>query len=435
MAELSAVLVLRDRTSLETSQEDGHDLDEALRAARMRVVHALPDEVVKHLTGPDPPDLLLLPSSLGADRVGRYGMLLRRGNGDLLVPPAPEGDPSGRHQARHTAVMVYLDGELADLEACVKHGYHYLVPPYRGSLIRTQLMCDVERHRLARVAEEAALAVSLRQYERELRIAQEIQEGFLPSDLPCAPGWEIDVRFRPARAVAGDFYDAFPLLQGRRLSIVVADVCDKGVGAALFMALIRTLLRHTAEHAGQWNLFDGLPPLEALARDVRQESPALVPGAAPLLQAMTGTNRYMTSNHQGYFATVFFGVLDPESGCLLYANGGHNPPLLRRAGGRLERLQVTGPAVGLHPDSEFRLAEVRLDPGDVLLAYTDGVTDSRDPEGEFYGEDRLSALVRGLAGTSLGLLERVEADVRAHLRDGEQYDDITMLALRRLAGR
>ncbi|MBX6384418.1 MAG: PP2C family protein-serine/threonine phosphatase [Microbispora sp.] len=429
MAELSAVLVLRDRRSLEASREDGHDLDDALRAARMRVVHALPDEVVKHLTGPDPPDLLLLPSSLGADRVGRYGRYLRRGDGDHLSP-AQEGEPSRPHRSRHTAVMVYLDGALADLEACVKYGYHYLVPPYRGSLIRTQLMCDVERQRLARVAQEAALAVSLSQYERELRIAREIQEGFLPSDLPRAPGWEIDVRFRPARAVAGDFYDAFPLLQGRRLSVVVADVCDKGVGAALFMALIRTLLRHTAEHAGRWSLFD--PP--QLTRGVRHESPALVPGAAPLLQAMTGTNRYMTSNHQGYFATVFFGVLDPESGCLLYANGGHNPPLLRRADGRLERLQVTGPAVGLHPDSEFRLAEVRLDPGDMLLAYTDGVTESRDPEGEFYGEDRLSALVRGLDGTSLGLLDRVEADVRAHLRGGEQYDDITMLALRRLAG-
>ncbi|GAA0384155.1 hypothetical protein GCM10009530_38800 [Microbispora corallina] len=430
MAELSAVLVLRDTPYA----DGGDDLDEALRAARMRVVRALPGEVAGHLTGPDPPDLLLLPSSLGADRVGRIGRMLRgastREAGETGLPGREEPGEADRPE-HHTAVMVYLDGDVSALEACVKHGYHYLVPPFRGSLIRTQLMCDIERHRLARLAEEATLAVSLRQYERELRIAQEIQVGFLPSDLPDAPGWEIDVRFRPARAVAGDFYDAFPLLQGRRVSLVVADVCDKGVGAALFMALIRTLLRHTAEHAGQWNLFDGLPPLGALARG--DEAPALVPGAAPLLQAMAGTNRYMTSNHPGYFATVFFAVLDPDSGGLLYANGGHNPPLLRRADGRLERLQVTGPAVGLHADSEFRLAEARLDPGDTLLAYTDGVTDTRDPRGEFYGEDRLAALVAAPFDSPLQLLDRIEADVHAHLRDGEQYDDITMLALRRLA--
>src|SRR5581483_1844988 len=158
---------------------------------------------------------------------------------------------------------------------------------------------------------------SLYSYERDLSIAREIQNGFLPEDLPAPAGWEVATRFRPANLVAGDFYDVFELVGGRRLATVVADVCDKGVGAALFMALIRTMLRHTAEQAAGWDLYTDELPKMASAAEIAGSAlaPVLSVGAGPLLQAVSGTNSYMARHHQrqGYFCTVFFAVLEPSS--------------------------------------------------------------------------------------------------------------------------
>jgi len=124
----------------------------------------------------------------------------------------------------------------------------YIVPPFLPTLIRSRLFACHSQQALARTAEEAHVEAELLKYERELQIGREIQEGFLPDTLPARVGWQLTARFQPAREVAGDFYDAFELLGGNRIGLVVADVCDKGVGAALFMALIRSLLRHTAIH-------------------------------------------------------------------------------------------------------------------------------------------------------------------------------------------
>jgi phosphoserine phosphatase RsbU/P len=276
--------------------------------------------------------------------------------------------------------------------------------------------------------------------ERELQVGREIQRGFLPAELPCPDRWEMTARLRPAQLVAGDFYDGFELANGNRTALLIADVCDKGVGAALFMALIRTLLRHTAQHSGAGTLLpsdlDVIAAVDSGHRGNGQDGgPLLATGAAPLLSAVRGTNDYLTSNHlqQGYFATLFFAVLDPATGVLAYLNCGHNPPVVLRRHGEPVRLGPTGPAVGMAPDSTFELRYVTLAEGETLLAYTDGVTEAKDEHGAFFTERRLLDVLREPVRSATDLLDRIDASVRDFTQAAEQFDDITMLALRRLA--
>ncbi|MFE9093932.1 PP2C family protein-serine/threonine phosphatase [Streptomyces sp. NPDC007264] len=352
----------------------------------------------------------------------------------LLVPalsePTAVQDVVRRLRGRgvRPAVVAYAAQGFEALEPHVRAGHDYLVPPFLPALVGARLTRCSERAELGRTVEEADARAELIRYERELEIGREIQAGFLPDALPVPDGWEIDVTFRPARQVSGDFYDVFELVHRRRLAIVVADVCDKGVGSALFMALIRSLLRHTAENSGLQHLVAAGSSLAA--------EPAAIPvvGATPLLNAVTATNGYLTRNHlrQGYFATLFFSVLDPVTGSLVYVNGGHNPPLLLAAdGGAPTPLEVTGPAVGVLPGCSYALGYAQLDPGDTLFVYTDGVPEARCPQGRFLGEDRMLRLLSGPGRRGREVLERLDGAVRAHTGDGEQHDDVTMLALHR----
>ncbi|HKN97475.1 MAG TPA: PP2C family protein-serine/threonine phosphatase [Pseudonocardiaceae bacterium] len=315
------------------------------------------------------------------------------------------------------SVVVYTERDFGSLERHVRFGYDYLVPPFLPGLVATRLRTCRERANLAREAD----LVELSSTERELQIGREIQQGFLPESMPATDGWDISVRFHPARQVAGDFYDIFDLVSSRRLALIVADVCDKGVGAALFMALIRSLLRYSAEHSGLQSLLishRGIP----------------MAGATPLMDAVSGTNDYLTRNHlrQAYFATMFFGVLDPATGKMLYVNGGHNPPLLMRAGGGApEVLGPTGPAVGVLPGADFAMRDIELGVGDSLFVYTDGVTEARDISGGFLGNARLQEALTAPAGSADELVGRVEELLRGHTGDAEQNDDITMLAIHR----
>ena len=157
-------------------------------------------------------------------------------------------------------------------------------------------------------------------------------------------------------------------------------------------------------------------------------------GASPLLHAVTGTNRYLARNHhrQAYFATLFFGVLDPASGVLIYVNGGHNPPVLVRGGsGEQILLPPTGPAVGILEDSRYVLGSTRLGPGDALFVYTDGVVDARNLDGRQFTMARLREVIEQPSESAQGLIDNVDDSLRAHVTAADQFDDITMLALRR----
>ncbi len=288
----------------------------------------------------------------------------------------------------------------------------------------------------ARQRADAALQHAVQAAERELEIGREIQSSFLPGDLPSLPGWELAASLEPAREVAGDFYDVFPLSGGKRLALVVGDVTDKGVGAALFMALFRSLIRAYADQhyaLGWMDILAADREGEPEGSGVDRRRALLSTGSTALSTAVTLTNNYIATTHEqsSMFATIFFGVLDPATGALAYINGGHEPPIVIGPDGVQARLAPTGPAVGMLPDLAFRIERTRLAPEDILLAYTDGVTDARSPAGDFFTEEALVALAGTAPPSAQGLLDRIRDQLLAHIGDRALFDDITLLALRR----
>ena len=331
-------------------------------------------------------------------------------------------------------VLVFTESRFDALESHVSKGRDYILPPFRPALLRARLRTCFARAQLSKSVDETESKARLVAYDRELQIARAIQVGFLPDSLPQPEGWQLSVRFKPARKVAGDFYDAFELANGRRIAFIVADVCDKGVGSALFMALIRSLLRHTAEYSGLQSLVaagQGIGPADAAGHPV---GPVSVIGATPMLNAVRSTNGYLTRNHsrQGYFATMFFGVLDPANGKLIYINGGHNPPLLTQRGDAMPlRLKLTGPAVGVIPDCSYEVGQAWIEKDETLFMYTDGVPEARNSDGEFFGEGRMSGIVHKNKKSGAGMLHHLDEELRGYVGSAEQFDDITMLAIHR----
>lgn len=266
--------------------------------------------------------------------------------------------------------------------------------------------------------------------DAELQKGRQIQRDFLPNIIPDIPNWEIATCFYPARQVAGDFYDAFVLPNGCT-GLVIADVCDKGVGAALFMALFRSLIRVFSGQAvlsGWSNATDGQDSLITL--DDAQISAD--PEQINALKAVPLTNNYIASEHSemSMFATLFFGVLDPKTRTLIYINGGHEPLFVVNQGVLKQRLAPTGPAVGMMPNMRFRVKQIQFEPEDILVGYTDGVTEAHAPNGKLYSLSRLQSHLEHPFRSAAELLKQIEADLFAYMQDAPQFDDITMLAVR-----
>jgi len=301
-------------------------------------------------------------------------------------------------------VMISAVGETESVVRCIELGADdYLPKPFNPVILRARVSASLDKKRLR--DRERLYAASL---EREMEIGREIQRGFLPDVLPQPDGWKLAAAFAPARQVAGDFYDAFILRSGK-LAIIVSDVCDKGVGAALYMALFRSLLRSTA-----------------------LEQAATADAAEVLMHAVRVTNDYIATTHgrSNMFATAFFGVVDPGEGSLLYVNAGHEAPLLVGRSGIRTQLLTTGPALGLLPDMPFRIDREVLAPGETLLIFSDGVTEAKGDSG-FFGEKRLFSLANQSFDSPEALLTRVSESVSAHVGSTERSDDITMLVLAR----
>lgn len=301
---------------------------------------------------------------------------------------------------------------------------------------------------LALVLENALLYGKLGQYNTflntELDKGKQIQQDFLPCELPQVEGWQINAIFHPARTVSGDFYDVFEL-PGGYLGLVIADVCDKGVGAALFMGLFRSLIR---VFSGQTSLqglsLIGVNSSELASSEIGSlyldglDSSAQLQLATDIdqiaaLKAIPITNNYVATNHfrLNMFATVFFGVLNPQTGTLSYINAGHETLFVLGNSGVKKCLQHTGGVVGIMPNSKFKVRQVQLEPGDTLIGYTDGVTDARSPGGEFFRQKRLLELLEKPGGSTSELLEQISNHLFAHIDNATQFDDITMLAVHR----
>jgi len=263
------------------------------------------------------------------------------------------------------------------------------------------------------IAHQAALAVQndrlqremaeRERLEQELQLAHEIQQTFMPRQLPDLPGWELAFAWRAARQVAGDFYDFFEL-PGGRLGLVIADVADKGMPAALFMALTRTVMRAAA--------LEAMSPAAVLAH----VNDLLVPDA-----------------HQGMFVTAIYAVLSLDSGELVYVIAGHNLPLWLRSDAReLECLDTGGMALGVLEGLQFEEHAVSLKPGDCLVFYTDGITEAFSPQDDIYGEGRLRAAIQAADGSSAqAILDAIDASVAAFTGGAPPSDDQTLMVLRR----
>ena len=281
-----------------------------------------------------------------------------------------------------------------------------------GPRLSDQPYSTDDRKLLANLAAQVAPAVKVAQLvrqqqeqakqseriEQELRVAALIQHTLLPKDLPSIPGWKVDAYYKPAREVGGDFYDFVEYPDGR-IGVVIGDVTDKGVPAALVMATTRSTLRAAASH---------------------HEDPGLV---------LAEANEVLVAEiPPGMFVTCLFGLLDPRTGSLRFANAGHNLPYVRTASGVTE-LRATGMPLGLMPGIEYEVYEALLNEGDAMLLTSDGIVEQHNSEGEMFGFPRVMGVVGGKTGGDL--MGSVLNELSRWTGEGEQEDDVTMVLVRR----
>ena len=309
----------------------------------------------------------------------------------------------GPLRPRLGAVIVSAYGDLRNIRTAMNLGaFDFLTKPidfqdFEVTVAKT--LGQIEELRKADTDRERLIAV-----QRDLQTAAEIQRSFLPPPLLAAPGdpFTIHAAMLPARAVGGDFYDYFPVEDGR-FGLVIGDVSGKGVPAALFMAVSRTLTRTLAR--------GGRKPGECLEEVNRQ-----------LLLQGDGSS--------SMFVTLFYALLDTASGELLYSNGGHLPPYVLHADGELEVLPGRGRLIGVLDDVTWETSRARLQPGDTLFLYTDGVTEARHGENGFFSGQGLTDALRACdRATPAQLVQGVLERVRQFAAESPQSDDLTAMAL------
>lgn len=281
---------------------------------------------------------------------------------------------------------------------------------------RPRLLSDDEVRLLRLMANQAAIAIDnarlhqeeikQQRLEEELAVARRIQETLLPEACPSVPGWEFAACYCPAYSVGGDFYDFFELPgKPNRLGLVIADVADKGIPAALFMALSRTIIRTKA--------MSGVNPATVMAR----------------------SNRLITKDSRaGLFVTAFYAIIEIESGKLVYTNGGHNRPLwLHASTGQIEELAIGGMVLGVFEQIKLGQGEVSISSGDTVVFYTDGVTEAMDATDELFGELRLKDTIAANAGNDAqSMMQAIIDAVNVFIGERPLADDFTICVAKRL---
>ncbi|GIV88283.1 MAG: serine phosphatase [Chloroflexus sp.] len=283
--------------------------------------------------------------------------------------------------------------------------------PFVSLSTRQQNLCTGAAAQIAGTLESlllAAEAAEAARLEQELRVAREIQQSLLPTRLPNVTGWQIEATWQSARLVGGDFYDFWSLPTGteppRELGFVIADVSDKGIPAAMFMTMARSLVRAAA--------LDGSAPARAMER----------------------ANRWLyRDSESGMFVTLFYARLDLTTGQLCYTCAGHNPPLLYRAAtGEIEELRTPGIALGVLPEVTLAEAEAQLAPEDVLVCYTDGATETINELLVPFDVDGLRAVIKAYAtGPAATIMQAILAAVARHSHGQPPFDDITLIVIKR----
>ena len=249
-----------------------------------------------------------------------------------------------------------------------------------------------------------AETLAMQKTVQELSLARTIQASFLPETVPDLPGWQLSAVLEPARQIAGDYYDFIHLPEGK-LGILIADVADKGLGSALYMALSSTLIRTFAN-----------------------EYPA-----DPALVLKTANQHILRNARANLFVTVFFAVLDPATGALCYVNAGHNPPFIFGKDNGIKTLNNTGMPLGIDEDNNWGQEDVTILPGETLLLYTDGVTDAQNSAGDFIDKKMiLSSAQQNTSRSTQDVLQGILDRVHHFVGDAPRFDDITMVVLGRL---
>jgi sigma-B regulation protein RsbU (phosphoserine phosphatase) len=291
-----------------------------------------------------------------------------------------------------------LDATQDKVKAFQVGGLDYITKPFQVEEVLARVETHLSLRKLQTMLQEANNKMGM-----ELALAGEVQTSFLPRELPIIPGWQLTVTLQSSRETSGDYYD-IKLLPNGRLGLLVADVVDKGAGAALFMALSWTLFRTYAVE------FPTQPEI--------------------VLDAVN--NRILEDTNTKQFVTAFYGILEPETGSLAYCNAGHCPPFLIKLDGELNQLTRTGVPLGIFEDQTWKRGLVQLDPGDVLVLYSDGVTESQNVEKSFFGEDRLLESARGrLGNTASEIQDGIIGDLYSFMGEASQTDDIVLSILMR----
>ncbi len=302
------------------------------------------------------------------------------------------------------AIVVSAYGDMENIRTAMNRGaFDFITKPIdftdlEITLAKTTNHIDTLKQALS--AREQLYAI-----HQELNIARRIQQAIIPQVFPPFPGrkdFDVFASMTPAKEVGGDFYDFF-LIDDRHFGFVVGDVSGKGVPAAIFMAMSRTLLKSTA--------IKGVSPGECL----------------------THTNKILSSESEtAMFVTVFYGVLDTVTGEMTYSNGGHNPPYILRAGGVVEEIGITGGiVVGIMGGFTYEQASLKLNPGDSIFIFTDGVTEAMDIQDEMYSDERLKEFLEKQSDSTVeSLVKNVVTDVQTYVNGAPQSDDITALSVR-----
>jgi phosphoserine phosphatase RsbU/P len=333
----------------------------------------------------EPPNLILLDIRMK----GMDGFEVCR---RLKAQPSTQGIP---------VIFISALTETEDkLRAFQTGGVDYVTKPFQLE----EVLARIETH-LALRRLQTRLEAANRKFARELALAGKVQCGFLPAELPQPAGYQMAAHLKPAREMSGDFYDLFGLPNGR-FALVMADVVDKGVAAALFMALSWSLIRtYAAEFP---------------------DEPARV---------VTAVNqRLLQDAHADQFVTLFYGVLDPNAATLTYSNAGQNPPLLVSGCGRADwqKLAATGPPLGILDDRSWSQRQLTICPGGTLILYTDGITEAQNEQGNFYDPERLLMAAQSRLGLAAeAIATGILADVNRFSGGQPQLDDIALLVVTR----
>jgi serine phosphatase RsbU (regulator of sigma subunit) len=318
----------------------------------------------------------LIVPDVGSD--GRYVASRASTRSELAVPLVVEGRTIGVFNLESDLDDAYHDGHMELLRA-----------------FAAQAAAAVERARLTRELLER------RRIEKELAIARDIQLSFLPKQAPEIPGFEVAGATRPHDQVGGDYYD-FINVSESRLGLAIADVSGKGIPAALLMAGFRMSL--LAEIRNEF-------AIRAVMRKVNS-----------LVHESTDRDK---------FVTAFYGVLDTKNRVLIFSNAGHNPPILRRADGTLEHLVEGGVTLGVLPDARYDERPIALDKDDVLVMFTDGISEAESPSGEQFGTQRIEEIMTRLAAASAReILDGIVGETLAWSGSRGQIDDLTIVVLK-----